>query len=156
MNVTAIRSALGANLAVTYTPLGFQVKPFALSAPAPPGFQMLFDRVDYHDQELRTPALLRFIVLATVGYADDVDAQEKMDALLNDQANVSDPLSVQQALESDLALTSRLLTDGTVATGQPSVADDVTARFAQAYRLYPMQGGQQLLLGAEWTVEVLT
>src|SRR5689334_24618218 len=107
---------------------------------------MLFDRVDYHDQELGTPVLLRFILLATVGYADDVDAQEKMDALLNDQANVSDPLSVQQALESDLALTSRLLDDGTVATGQPSVADDVTVRFAAAYRLYPMQGGNQLLL----------
>lgn len=155
MNVTAIRSALGANLAVTYAPLGFQVQPFSLSAPVAPGFQMLFDRVDFH-QELQTGELLRFILLATVGYADDTDAQEKMDALLNDQENVSDPLSVRQALESDQALTSRLLDDGSIATGQPSVGHDVTAGFAAAYRLYPMQGAQQLLLGAEWTVEVLT
>ena len=154
MNVTDIRSGLAANVAVTYGPLGYQVQPFALSAPVAPGFQMLLDRVDFHE-ELGIPAMARFIVLATVGYADDVDAQEKMDALLNDQANVSDPLSVAQALESDQALTSRLV-NGTVVTGRPSVADDVTARFAAAYRLYPMQGGQQLLLGAEWTVEVST
>jgi len=120
VNVTDIRQALGANLAVTYAPLGFQVKPFALSAPVPPGFQMLFDRVDFH-QELQSGELLRFILLGTVGYADDVDAQEKTDALLNDQANVSDPLSVRQAVESDQALTSRLLDDGSILTGQPSV-----------------------------------
>lgn len=155
MNVSAIRQGLGANLAVTYAALGFQVKPFALSAPVPPGFQMLLDRVDFHE-ELGLPTLVRFIVLGTVGYADDVDAQEKMDALLNDQENVSDPLSVAQALESDQSLTSRLLDDGSVVTGQPKAADDVTARFVQAYRLYPMQGGQQLILGAEWVVEVLT
>ena len=156
MNLAAIRSALGANLANTYAALGFQVKPFALSALVPPGFQMLFDRVDRHSQELGSPALLRFVVLGTVCYADDVDAQEQMDALFNDQDSVSDPLSVSQALESDLFLTSRLLTDGSVVAGQPSVADDVTVRFAAAYRLYPMQGAQALALGAEWTVEVLT
>lgn len=155
MNVSDIRSGLGANLAATYASLGFQVKPFALSAPAAPGFQLLFDRVDFH-QELQTGELLRFILLGTVGYADDVDAQEKMDALLNDQANVSDPLSVRQALESDQSLTSRLLADGSIVTGQPAVAHDITAGFAAAYRLYPMQGSQQLLLGAEWTIEVLT
>jgi hypothetical protein len=155
VNVSAIRQALGANLATTYAPLGFQVKPFALSAPAPPGFQMLFDRVDFHE-ELQRGELLRFILLGTVGYADDVDAQEKMDALLNDQDNVSDPLSVRQALESDQALTSRLLDDGSIVTGQPSAGQDVTVRVGAAYRLYPMQGGNQLLLGSEWTVEVVT
>ena len=155
MNLTAIRSALGANLATVYAPLGFQVKPFALSAPVPPGFQMLFDRADFH-QELQRGELLRFIVLGTVGYADDVDAQEKMDALFNDQANVSDPLSVRQALEADQALTSRLMDDGSIVTGQPSVGDDVTVDFSAAYRLYPAQGGQQLILGGEWIVEVVT
>lgn len=155
MNVSAIRSGLGANLATTYTPLGFQVVPFALSAPVPPGFQMFVDRGDFH-QELQHGELLRFIVLGTVCYADDIDAQQKMDVMLDDRANVSDPLSVREALESDQALTSRLLADGSVVAGQPSVADDVTARFVAAYRLYPMQGGQQIALGAEWTVEVLT
>lgn len=155
MNVTAIRQGLGANLAATYASLDFQIKSFALSAPTPPGSQMLFDRVDFH-QELQSGELLRFIVLVTVCYADDVNAQQKLDALFNDRGNVSDPLSVREALESDQALTSRLLDDGSIVNGQPSVAQDVTVQFAQAYRMYTMQGGQSLMLGAEWTVEVLT
>lgn len=154
-NLTAIRRGLAANLNV-FANDGYQVQPFALSAPVPPGFQISPDRIDFHQTLQSGMEIRRFVVIGTVGYANDVASQEQLDALLDDRVDVSDQLSVREALEADQALTSRLEDDGTVLTGQPSAADDVTVVFCSGYRLYPIQGAQQIVLGAEWTVEVRT
>jgi hypothetical protein len=155
-SLVAIRSGLAANLAATYGST-YQVTPFSLSAPVPPGFQFMPDRIDFHGTLGQNGMdTYRFILIGTVGYASDVAAQDVLDLLLGDQENVSDPLSVRQALESDQNLTSRLQADGSITTGQPAAADDVTVVFATGYRLYGLQDAQQLALGAEWTVDVRT
>lgn len=158
MNQSAIRSGLGANLANAFAALGYQVQPFAVSAPVPPGFQLVPDRVDFHGTlgDATGMDTIRFVLIATVGFANDIASQEAMDVLLDDRVDVSDPLSVREALEADQRLTSRLLVDGSLATGMLPAANDVTATIASGYRLYPLQGGQQIVLGCEWAVEVRT
>lgn len=156
MNQTAIRSGLGANLAAAFAALGYQVQPFAVSAPVPPGFQIVPDRIDFHGTLQDGMDVIRFIVVGTVGFTSDVDAQKDMDLLLDDRQDVSDPLSLREALEADQHLTSRVDDDGNISTGQPAAASDVTVRTCSGYRLYPLQGGQQIALGAEWVVEVRT
>ena len=153
-NLTAIRQGLAANLAVAFQP-DYQVSAYMLSAPVPPGFQIVPDRVDFH-QELQNPGLYRFLVIGHVGFVVTEGAQDNLDALLTDRVDVSDPLSVREALEADQQLTSRFNKDGTVTTGQPAAADDVTVTFASGYREYALQGSQQMVLGCVWTVEVRT
>lgn len=153
--VTDIRQALAANLAVAFQP-GYEVSAYMLAAAQPKSFQIFPDRVDFHQTLQDGMELQRYVVGAFVGYASAVETQQALDLLLDDPQDVSDPLSVRAALEADQALTKRLQDDGTVVTGQPSAADDVTVAACSGYKIYTLQGGQQLMLGAEWTVEVRT
>lgn len=154
MNLSAIRQGLAANLAAVFLP-DYQVTAYLLSSPTPPGFMIMPDRIDFHEQ-LQSGELLRLIVVGHVGFTTDLGAQDNLDALLIDAIDVSDPLSVRQALELDQRLTSRLNKDGTITTGQAAACDDVTVTMCSGYREYGMQGSQQMVLGAWWTVEVRT
>lgn len=153
--MTAIRQGLGANLANGFAD-GYQVTAYMLSAPTPPGFQIVPDRIDFHQTLQSGMEVRRFVVVGHVGFTSDLGAQDALDALLTDRVDVSDPPSVREALESDQHLTSRLNKDGTITSGQAAAAEDVTVTLTGGYRLYPLQGGQQIVLGAEWTVEVRT
>lgn len=152
--LTDIRQALAANLASAF--MDYEVSAYMLAAAQPKSFQIYPDRVDFHQTLKDGMELQRFIVGAFIGYATAIESQLTLDQLLDDPQDVSDPLSVRAALEADQALTSRLNDDGTISTGQPSAASDVTVAACTGYKLYTLQGGQQVMLGAEWVVEVRT
>lgn len=159
-STTAIRSGLGASLAVAFADFGFQVVPFSLHAPTPPAFQIVPDRLDYHEALQSGLEVHRFIIHGVVTVGVSTEAQASLDELMDDKPagdiDPSVPPSVRQAIEADQYLTSRLNPDGSIDTDQPRASSDVTVKFCTGYRLYPLQGSNQLVLGAEWTIEVRT
>lgn len=144
-DLTAIRSALAANLRAVP---GCGVSPWLLDSPASPVLQVVapreFEPVGFgggHHSIL-------MVVEGCVPGVLDRGSYETFDAWLEDDL-------VWDAIEADQRLAQRLTDNGTVQTGQSSVADSVAVERFNGYQRTPLRNNTDALVG-EWEVRILT
>jgi hypothetical protein len=131
-DLQGIRQGLASNLsAIT----GLQVSPYVLPSPTPPSVEIVPSDIEYDQTFGRGTDLYRFTVRVFVGTPDSRVAQVRLDTFLAPSGSES----FKAALESDRTL------GGSVST--------LRVINASGYRMY---GDSPPVLGAEWTVEILS
>jgi hypothetical protein len=140
----SIRRGLAANLRAALPAAEGLVSPYLLADPKKPCLQVAgIERMEPHDfGDGRDYTIL---IEACLALGEGIAAQRKLDELID---------SVPAAIESNLTLTSRLLDNGTVQTGQAAACDALA--FVE-YRGAGKQSiaGTECLLGV-WAVQVVT
>jgi len=129
-----IREGLAQNLASIPD---LQVSPYVLSNPTPPAAEFEPARVDYDAAFGRGHDVITITARVFVGLTTDIGAQIRLDTMLAP----SGASSIKTALESDPDLA------GTV--------HDLHVTNCSGYRVYA-RNGQAPVLGAEWSVTVLS
>lgn len=142
-----IRRGLAANLRALPD---CQVSPYLLDSPTGPSLQVAgFDGIDFQQSFGRTTMLQVVVEGVTPLAGGSRGAYERFDEwILGD-------LSVQDVLEADQTLTSRLRDNGSVLENQDPVADSVAVQEFRGYRRVRVANNIEVLLG-DWLLEVLT
>lgn len=130
----------------------FQVSPYLLDNPVPPAIEVTgVQRIDYDTVYARAGDDLTWLIEAVVPPLNDIGGQMKLDLLLDAAAG----LSLKEAAEADRQLTSRLLDDGTVQTGQPAACSDLRVTTFNSVGRITLRNGVEVL-AASWAVQVIT
>jgi hypothetical protein len=129
-----LRAALAATL-VSVPKL--QESAYLLSNPTPPAAEVEPGQIDYDLAMNRGADKWHFILRVFVGLTADIAAQKKLDTFIDPTG----PSSIKTLVEVDRTL--------------GGVCDFVRIVKCSGYRSYERHGGTGLVLGAEWSVEVL-
>lgn len=137
-----IREALATNLRAIK---GCQVNAYELGNPTPPTLEVApgDPLIEYDLAFNRGGDRYMLLVRGVVALGSDIGAQKKLDQYLAPDG----PLSVKAAVEAELATTGANTLGGLVASCRVISCGN--------YRPYASEG-KGVMLGAEWTVEVLT
>jgi hypothetical protein len=147
-DIEAIRRGLAGNLRAVPD---CQVSAYLLDNPTAAALQVAgFDEIDYV-QSFGDDTSFSFVIEGSAGLASDIGSQQRFDRWLGATGDES----VKSALEANRTLTSRLLDNGTVQTGQVALADDLQVRLFRGYRKARLANGSEVLLG-DWLVELVT
>lgn len=138
VTVTQLREGLAANLAGL---TGIQVQPYFLANPTPPAGHVFPGPIQYDLANARGLDKWTFTVQLFVALASDIGAQLRLDPFLAPSGSQS----VKTLIEADQTLAGAF----TLNPGESPVS--VTA--CSGYLQFPKEN--QILLGADWTVEVL-
>lgn len=128
-----IREGLAANCRQALPTTAGQVSAYVKGAPKPPCIQIFPEAHTYHEAMQNGAVGKRYVVQALVGFSDDIAAQKRLDALLDDD-------SVKAAIESDCTLGGKV--------------DDLIVREASGYKVFQFEGARTVL-GCDWTVEII-
>jgi len=134
--LTEIREAMAAALEGV---VDGQISAWMLSNPTPPTIFIFPDEIDYDGSFGRGHDEWALTVMAMVGLASDIAAQQKLDEMLAPSGSSS----VKDALEP--------------APGAPAlggVVQDIRVETCTGYRVYA-RPTSEAVLGAEWRVKVL-
>jgi len=133
-DMTAVREALAANLSVIPN---VQVSAYMLANPSPPAIHLYPGPTEFHQAMGGGAEFWSFTVQAFVALVSDIGSQQRLDRMLASDG----PDSVRAALESDPTLGGE--------------CDDLIVTERTGYQIFSPQGRGEIL-GAEWSVRVLT
>lgn len=150
-DLEAIRLGLAAALRTALPADQGHVSPYFSDVVTTPALQVVgLDEGEYYTMGFAGGGdSLFFIIEAIVGRVVDRVAQTWLDRFVSAEG----AYSLKAALEADKTLTSRLLDDGTVQTGQAAAAQFVILRRYRGQARIKQENGQDVLVGS-WIVEV--
>lgn len=115
---------------------GVQVSAYILANPTPPSVSVFPSQVSFHEAMANGMEEWTFTVRALVSLSTDIGAQQLLDGWMGTNGT-----GVKAALEADRTL--------------GGICDDLIVRSVGNYQSYVLAGGQQVI-GADWTVDVIT